>query len=119
MKFATILLTLFLSASLVRTIPERQEPSQSVDPPERSTKLTGAISGRVVGPDGQPISNADVVAIRMNIRNNNWGSTKATICDEEGRFLVSGLSPGPYLLFAQAPGYVSADLPLENAIHRI
>src|SRR5262249_52000573 len=36
-----------------------------------------------------------------------------------GNFKLTGLSPGAYILNAQAPGYVASDVSTENAIHRI
>jgi Carboxypeptidase regulatory-like domain len=116
MKHAMILLSLLLYAAFARKALAQQAPAKTANQPERSAKLGGAITGRVIGPDGQPITDAEVSAIRIT---DGPRTRRSAVSDEEGNFTLAGLSPGAYTLLANAPGYVSADLPIENAIHRI
>jgi len=78
-------------------------------------KHEGLITGRVIGPDGQPAPDAQVIIHQIGEKPapRNWEAT-----DDDGNFKLTGLSPGAYILFAQAPGYVAADVSTENAIHR-
>jgi len=67
-----------------------------------SQPLTGAISGRVVTEDGQPIPRARVsitAAGKMNRR-------VSISTDEEGNFRADGLDAAAYTVGAFAPGYV-------------
>jgi hypothetical protein len=116
MKHAMILQLLLLSAAFARITPAQQAPAKTSNQPDRSARLGGAITGRVIGPDGQGVADAEVSANRII---EGPESRRSTVSDEEGNFTLTGLSPGAYVLSAQAPGYVSADLPIENAIHRI
>jgi protocatechuate 3,4-dioxygenase beta subunit len=116
MKHAMILQLLLLSAAFVRITPAQQVPAKMSNQPDRSARLGGAITGRVIGPDGQGVADAEVSANRII---EGPESRRSTVSDEEGNFTLTGLSPGAYLLSAQAPGYVSVDRPIVNAIHRI
>jgi hypothetical protein len=69
-------------------------------------KLTplGAISGRVVGPDGKPVEWVNVFAEHASKR------TKYVTTDENGAFRIGGLNPGgyrvkaePHILFSGPP----------------
>lgn len=73
---------------------------------ETKPRREGAISGRVVVDDGQPIGGAQVIALSVGKqRSAAW--TQMTNCDVDGNFKVTGLSSGVYSLMARAPGYVS------------
>jgi hypothetical protein len=63
---------------------------------------TGAISGRVLTENGQPLENVPVSIRAWNV-NAQPGTTTTT--DSQGRFQVSGLEPALYTVVASAPGY--------------
>ena len=121
MKRVTILLLIALFAGPARITSGRQTPSspapssQTERNPARQNR-EGAITGRVTGPDGRPMADARVVALRISQRP---GSAHSAAGDDDGNFKLASLSPGIYILLAYAPGYVSAETPSENAIHRI
>ena len=121
MKRVMVLLLIALCAASARTSPGRQAPektaptNQTERNPARQNR-EGAITGRVIGPDGQPMADARVIALRISERSGSWLS--AVVADD-GNFKLTGLSPGIYTLQAHAPGYISAETPAENAIHRI
>jgi hypothetical protein len=65
-------------------------------------RATGAITGRVVADDGQPVRHATI-----NISSMGGGGRRLTIVsDEDGNFLAEGLDPIPYTVSATAPGLV-------------
>jgi hypothetical protein len=62
---------------------------------------TGAISGRVTDPTGQPVNQAAV-----QVTNRGTGFTTATRTRENGQFLVQGLEVGgPYTVVVRAIGF--------------
>ena len=65
------------------------------DPTRTEIKLAplSTIAGRVLGPDGSPVSNVQV-SLSPNIAANE------TLTDQEGRFALENTRPGPYLLIA-------------------
>ncbi len=68
-----------------------------------SQSLTGAISGRVVTEDGQPVPRATVSLTALG-RTNRPMSVNT---DGEGNFRVEGLDAAAYVVSASAPGYVA------------
>jgi hypothetical protein len=72
---------------------------------ETQPKREGAISGRVVADDGQPLAGAQVIALGVG-QSPIAGATQTTKCDAEGNFKVSGLQHGVYSVVARSPGYV-------------
>ena len=68
----------------------------------RSQPLTGAISGRVVTEDGQPVPRA-TVSITASGKTDSRVSVNT---DEEGNFRAEGLNAAAYVVSASAPGYV-------------
>ena len=77
--------------------------AQSPSDETGSDNSKGAIAGRVVDQNGQPVANALV-----NVRSygvNAPGGTATT--DREGNFRVSGLEPFAYMVSAIMPGYVA------------
>src|SRR5262245_556615 len=56
---------------------------------ETKTQREGAISGRVVADDGQPMSGAQVIAVSVG-KSRITGGTQATNCDADGNFKVTG-----------------------------
>jgi carboxypeptidase family protein len=73
---------------------------------ETKPQREGAISGRVVADDGQPMGGAQVIAVSVG-KSRITGGTQSTNCDADGNFKVTGLSSGVYSLQAMSPGYVS------------
>ncbi len=64
---------------------------------------TGTITGRVMDESGQPLAGATVsassaLAVRVTVR--------SAPTDEDGRFQLTGLSSGAFLLSASSPAYV-------------
>jgi carboxypeptidase family protein len=117
MKIGLILYLLLLSAAIAHSTHGQQTQSlQSSDGQKPGPKTRGAITGRVISTDGQPVTNAFISATPLAGRGIPGQSA---VSDEGGNFKLTGLSPGAYLLSASMPGYVSADLPLENSIHRL
>ncbi|MGH9766033.1 MAG: carboxypeptidase regulatory-like domain-containing protein [Blastocatellia bacterium] len=81
-------------------------PAWTATAQELQPKREGAISGRVVADDGQPLAGAQVIA--LSIGKSPIGSmSQMAACDAEGNFKVMGLAHGVYSLVARAPGYVS------------
>jgi hypothetical protein len=72
---------------------------------ESQPRREGAISGRVVADDGQPMGAAQVMALPVGKRQ-IMGLAQMTNCDADGNFKVTGLVSGVYSLMARAPGYV-------------
>ena len=67
-----------------------------------SQPLTGAISGRVVTEDGQPVPRATVSITASGMTNRGLSVNT----DEEGNFRAEGLDAAAYVVSASAPGYV-------------
>jgi len=116
MNIVLLLIQLSTLLAQIDTAQRTTQISASTNQTDRSSKVGGAITGRIIGADGQPVADADVFAHRIS---ENTSLASSTASDENGNFKLTGLSPGAYVLTAQAPGYISADLPVENAIHRI
>ena len=70
-------------------------------------RATGAITGRVVTDDGQPVRHATI-----NISSVGGGGRRAgrltVVSDEDGNFQAEGLDLVPYFISATAPGLVLA-----------
>jgi hypothetical protein len=121
MKRLMIFLLIAVCAAPARTSLGRQAvantaPSSQTERTPARQNREGAITGRVIGPDGQPAPNARVVALRISETSGSWLST---VVADDGNFKLTGLSPGIYILLAHAPGYVSAETPAEETFHRI
>jgi Carboxypeptidase regulatory-like domain len=110
MKRAKILPAFFLCGVIAITIVTQFSTSLAVQPSKRK----GVITGRVVTGDGQPASEATVIAYAI-------GSSEAkgldAECDDDGNFKLTELKPGSYIIFAFLPGYISLNDTSE--IHRI
>ena len=66
---------------------------------------TDAITGRVLGEDGNPLAHARVSADNTEDRGPNR-IPHYTITDDEGYFRLTGLPPGDYSISASAGGYL-------------
>jgi Carboxypeptidase regulatory-like domain len=71
-------------------------------------RASGAITGRVVAEDGQPIPHAAVNISGLGGGGRRITASREIIADDDGNFMVDGLEPIPYLIAAWAPGYVPA-----------
>ncbi len=71
-----------------------------------SNSARGAITGRVLGDDGQPIAGVSVSVSSVN----DGGSRRVrrfVSTDSEGNFKVTDLPPGAYHVAATAPGFIN------------
>ncbi len=118
MKHVMTPMLILLCAALARMAFAQQPPARtaSADQTGRRLKREGVITGRVIGPDGQPMADARVFAYQIGKR---LGSGHSATVDDDGNFKMVGLSPTAYVFHARAPGYVFADLPIEDSVHRI
>ena len=67
--------------------------------------IDSSISGRVIGPDGNPVNNA-IVELMSSNKAGFW-SDKSAMSDSQGRFELRDVAPGAYLLgvnITEAPG---------------
>lgn len=103
--------TVDLSASRSGYAPgEAQGVQVPADPPVRITlQAVGAVSGRVVDPDGKAIAGASVhVEMRPRASRGFMAYHGAPLFDQsdaEGNFRIADVIPGPVGLNAQAPGW--------------
>lgn len=113
MKRMPHLLLILLCVVLVRFIAGQQSPNVKLDSQQKGD---GAITGRVIGDDGQPMAGVQIVARRIGYKRASGNSASS---DEDGNFKLTGLSPGAYTLWAIAPAYVVAGDSSWSEIHRI
>src|SRR5262249_51369677 len=66
-------------------------------------RATGAITGRVVADDGQPVRHAAVSISSLGGGGRSAGRL-TVVSDEDGNFQAEGLDPVPYTISATAPG---------------
>ena len=74
--------------------------------PIGAAQQSDAITGRVLGDDGNPVVNARVQANEAEARGPNR-IPHSTTTDDEGYFRLAGLQPGDYYITANAAGYLS------------
>ena len=115
---ALMLVTVFLVTAVFVLKPE-QTPAQATAPgqkpdakPSPSPTTSGTIKGRIVASDGQPLTNANILAQSLT----GAPSTKPTRPDAEGRFSFDDLAPGSYVLVATAPGYIDQSMSVGDPI---
>jgi Carboxypeptidase regulatory-like domain len=118
MKHVMTLMLILLCTAFAQMTPAQQPPARtaSADQTGRRLKREDVITGRVIGPDGQPVADTRVFAYRIGER---LGRGHSAMVDDDGNFKLIGLSPTAYVISARAPGYVFADLPIEDRVHRI
>ena len=68
----------------------------------------GQVSGKLVTPTGQPVPFANVLLLKAV----DTSIVKTTLSDEEGRYELSGMGPGKYILRLASMGYESWDSPV-------
>jgi hypothetical protein len=73
------------------------------EPKNREEQPSGTIDGQVVNENGQPLAGAAVF-----VRTLSSLSNRSTITDNDGKFRVTGLERGLYLVGANSPAYTSA-----------
>src|SRR5215475_5369995 len=101
MKRMSILLLTVICASSARTYtglqdqakpaPSNRIEQNSAEQNPAPRRREGSITGRVIGPDGQPMADARVFANRIG---ENSGSPHSVAVAEDGSFKLTGLPPG-------------------------
>ncbi len=78
---------------------------------------TGAITGRVMDDDGDPIANASVQVLRRVLANGSLGYQPqgGATSDDRGEFRVTGLEPGKYILSAFFNRQTPNEIPVGSA----
>lgn len=113
-------LVLFLAGNSVTTMAQSPapEPTATATPPTAGQKpesapspTTGTIKGRLVSGDGQPLTNANVMAQGLTAT----PTAKPTRVDSEGRFVFEDLPAAAYIIIATAPGYIDQSTALGDA----
>jgi hypothetical protein len=80
---------------------------------ENSASRTGAIQGRVLNPEGQPVAGAEVHALRSDL---TTGRLPTVYTDNQGKFLMKDLIPGRYTVSAgkTEDGYADTSSPFHS-----
>src|SRR6266404_1328908 len=104
-----LVITVAVLALLFCSMARSQQSSSTEEKPEEPK--TGAISGRVVSEQGQPLASAGVLVRAIG----SAGPGRSTTTDSEGAFQVSGLEPVTYSVSALVPAYISAPRDPNNA----
>lgn len=103
-----IVISCNILVSLAQTEPGRSTTTPPVPKASPAPTITGTIKGRLIADDGQPLTNATVMAQSLT----QTPGAKPAHVDSEGRFVFEELSPAAYLVFATAPGYIDQSLSL-------
>ena len=61
----------------------------------------GRVEGRILDPGGQPVANATIVV------SGRTAAPRTATSDNDGRFLIDAVAPGPYEISASSPGLVA------------
>ncbi|HEY8185269.1 MAG TPA: carboxypeptidase-like regulatory domain-containing protein [Pyrinomonadaceae bacterium] len=115
-------LVLFATGSAVTTVAQSQSTQKPVATPaapattdqKSATPVapaTGTIKGRIVAGDGQPLTNANVMAQGLTAT----PTAKPTRVESDGRFVFEDLPPAAYLIIGSAPGYIDQSISLGDA----
>ncbi|HKG47158.1 MAG TPA: carboxypeptidase-like regulatory domain-containing protein [Pyrinomonadaceae bacterium] len=78
-----------------------QQPAATPKKPDEP--VTGALEGKVVNENGQPLAGAALFIRSLN----SPGSGRTTIADIDGNFRVNGLEPALYVINGNAPAYTT------------
>ena len=81
-----------------------QTPEPAVKTEKNEAAATGAISGKVINENGQPLPGAFVQARAVGAN----GPGRSTNSDSEGEFSFTGLDRGAYVISAGLPAYAPA-----------
>jgi Carboxypeptidase regulatory-like domain len=96
-------------------VPRDGQSTSSDNKPAPSSRRSGVITGRVIVDDGQPVAEAQIHAVPIGAKMNEF---QQTICDDEGVFKLTGLRSGAYIIQATLPGYVPLRSLAELQLHR-
>ena len=114
---------LFAGGETVTTMAQTQTPEKPAATPAATpttagqkpestpTPTTGTIKGRLVAGDGQPLTNANVMAQALT----STPTAKPTRVDSEGRFVFDDLPAAAYIIVGTAPGYIDQSMSLGDA----
>jgi protocatechuate 3,4-dioxygenase beta subunit len=89
-----------------------QAPPPAPAPPteaKATPKPRGAITGRVLGEDGQPLAG---IAVSVFSTSNGRNVARTVTTDDEGNFKINDLSAGTYNLSPHVPGFITSQIPL-------
>src|SRR5689334_4862791 len=93
------LIAVMLALASICASAQTQQPAVRADTAESSA--TGAITGRVVNENGQPLPGAAVQIRAIGAT----GPGQTTNTDREGEFRVNGLDRATYVVTASMPAY--------------
>jgi len=100
------LLICVMNTSMAQEVVTTQAPAQG-DTRAGAASATGSITGRVVSEDGRPLPDALIFMTRAFAR--GPGSPLTATTDSEGKFRVTGLEAGLYVVNTRVPGYTTAE----------
>jgi len=92
----------FLLAALLVLTCATAKAQQQTPSPETSPESNGTITGSIVNERGEPMPGASVFVRPLAAPN----AGRSTSADAEGRFRVTGLEPGLFLITGYSPAYV-------------
>ncbi|HLL71623.1 MAG TPA: carboxypeptidase regulatory-like domain-containing protein [Pyrinomonadaceae bacterium] len=101
---ALVWLPALLFSALLAADASAQTRADASSVESRENRMSGAITGRIVGEDGQPLSNVRVFALRVG--GAPAFSFASAFTDAEGKFALRSLASGAYSVNASAPGYL-------------
>lgn len=113
---------LLVLGKTVTTLAQTQTPEKPGTPAGNATPVaqkpestpsptTGTIKGRLVSSDGQPLTNANVMAQALT----SIPTAKPTGVDSEGRFVFDDLPAAAYIVIGTAPGYIDQSMSIGDA----
>jgi hypothetical protein len=86
--------------SVEHNLPNSPEPKVAVDAPQDQKKMTGTVSGRVVGQDGVGVAGAEV---RLTVVGQSLSQEVTT--NEDGQFTFANVAPGSFQLTITSEGF--------------
>jgi hypothetical protein len=90
-------------AWMIQAAQTIQRPGEPARPAQTApSERTGVIRGKVTGPEGLPLRQAEVRIVGART-----GLSRGESTDADGRYEASGLPPDSYLATASKPGYAS------------
>ncbi len=91
------------SGYVMASLPGVEAPTQ--EPLQIELKAARNLSGRVTGPEGEPVADASVTWFQAE-GGGDFSSEALGSSDAEGRFRITGFPPGPLTLMVSAEGYI-------------
>lgn len=93
--------------------PPTERPAERAAATARTSSRSRTITGRVVDEGNSPIEDAIIVSLPAGLINSPQGTASAakirpTSTDANGRFVLENVPSGAYMVFAEVPGYVTA-----------